>query len=118
MRHILKIRLRAVSFCLSVMVGSAGLAACDMSGPPAAVTPAVVGETIPRGQVVFARYCHSCHPNGGLGAGPSILTIDPSDEEMTNIIRHGKNRMPGFNEKVISDEELVDLIAHIDSLRQ
>ena len=100
-------------FTVSVLVGIAGLSACGTNDPPATATPPV-----PRGQTVFARYCNTCHPGGGLGAGPSLLIVSLTDAEVTDIVRHGKNRMPGFGERIISNDELADLLTYLEQMRQ
>ena len=51
------------------------------------------------------------------GAGPALIGQHYTDEELRTVVRKGKNRMPGYNEKLISEEELADLVAHVQSLK-
>ncbi len=104
----------ALAFVFSVSVGTAALSSCG--GGPAGPTPASAQA---RGQVVFARYCNSCHPGGGRGAGPALpmLVASRSDDELRSLVRGGKNRMPAFGPEVIPDDQLSDLIAYLRTLK-
>ena len=97
--------------CLLTLLVPVVLAACDSGGG---------SGTLPRsGEVVFGRYCNTCHPGGGLGAGPSLIRAVPglSDGQVRDIVRHGKSRMPGFTEQEITDAELEDLIVFVRALK-
>ncbi len=99
-------------FLLSAVLGAGVLAACD-SGPSG-------GAAVPlSGEAVFAKYCNTCHPGGGRGAGPSLIQLSPrlSDEQIKNYVRNGKNRMPAFGPDRISDTELDSLVGYIRSLK-
>ena len=101
----------AVLLCLLALLVPVVLAACDSGGDSGG---------LPRsGEVVFARYCNTCHPGGGLGAGPSLIRALPnlSDGQLRDIVRHGKSRMPGFTEQEISNAELDDLIGFVRGLK-
>jgi quinoprotein glucose dehydrogenase len=101
----------AVFLCLLALLVPVVLAACDGGGDSGA---------LPRsGEVVFGRYCNTCHPGGGLGAGPSLIRSVPdlSDDQLRDIVRHGKSRMPGFTEQEISNAELEDLIGFVRGLK-
>lgn len=104
----------AVFLCLTALLVPAVLAACDTGGSRDAGTGLVRS-----GEAVFARYCNTCHPGGGFGAGPSLVLAVPrlSDEEIRDIVRHGKTRMPGFSHEEISDVELTELVTHIRGLK-
>lgn len=100
-------------FILSALTVPLALAACDTAGADA--TPAG-----PRsGEVVFARSCNVCHPGGGFGSGPSLIQAMPgvSDDAFRNMVRHGKNRMPGFSTSDISDPELENLLTYVRGLK-
>ena len=122
-------------FFLSALSVAALLAACDNGNPPltpangdSSLTPAngnsqagIENATpgLPRGQAVFARYCNTCHPGGGKGAGPSLIERGPglSDEQIRDSVRNGRNRMPAYSQTLISDDALTDLIAYIRTLK-
>jgi mono/diheme cytochrome c family protein len=68
-----------------------------------------------RGAQVYTTYCQVCHPGGYIGAGPALRPVIPerSDEDLTQSIRRGKNRMPGFGERAISEADLNMLIEYM-----
>ncbi len=103
----------AAFLCLSALLVPVVLAACD-GGEGNSGT-----ELVRSGEVVFQRYCNVCHPGGGLGAGPSLILALPrlSDGQVRDIVRHGKNRMPGFTTAELSDAELDDLIVYIRGMK-
>lgn len=104
-------------FVLSSILGGGILAACDTGGGTSA-GPSVTA--LPQGgEAIFAKYCNTCHPGGGRGAGPSLIQSAPrfSDTEIQNIVRHGKDRMPGFGSDRIADADLAPLVAYIRSLK-
>ncbi|HEX8231067.1 MAG TPA: cytochrome c [Chloroflexia bacterium] len=99
---------------LSALLVPVALAACDNGGSGNS------GTGVPRsGEVVFQRYCNVCHPGGGLGAGPSLIRALPglSDQQVRDLVRHGKTRMPGFSDREISEEELASLLVYIRGLK-
>ena len=104
------------------------LAACDSGSGNPSPTPANGGSQVgienatpglPRGQAVYARYCNSCHPGGGRGAGPSLIELGPalSDDLLRDSVRKGRNRMPAYNQTLINDDALTDMIAYIRTLK-
>ena len=103
-------------FTLSLLLVPAVLAACGdaaMPAPSATNTP-----PMPRGQALYMKYCQQCHPGGGRGAGPSLLTSADGSDQIREVIRHGKNRMPGFGTSLISDSDVDEMIKYIDELRK
>jgi len=107
-----------IVFAVSALLTAGGLTACDIGASSSATPtapPAAAG--VERGKAVFARYCNTCHPGGGRGAGPTLMGIDDSDEELRQIVRKGKARMPGYSEAVISNEELDDLVGYLNMLK-
>jgi mono/diheme cytochrome c family protein len=106
-----------VGVLCSALLASTGLAACDSGGSspggPGGGTP------IPRtGEMIFARYCNTCHPEGGRGVGPSLITQDYSEPEMRSVVRHGRKQMPGFGVQIISDDDLNALVEYVKGLRR
>ncbi len=104
----------AALLVFAALLAPAALASCDTGGSQNTGT-----ELARPGEAVFARYCNTCHPGGGFGAGPSLILALPrlTDAEVRDIIRRGKTRMPGFSENEISDPELADLITYIRGLK-
>src|SRR5215208_6546387 len=106
-------RRAAVGFILTLLAVPSFIAACD-SGNPDVQTP--VSE-LERGKTVFARYCNVCHPGGRAGSGPNLISVTPrlTDEQIAQLVRHGKNRMPGYKEADISDADLAGIIVYLRS---
>jgi ubiquinol-cytochrome c reductase cytochrome c subunit len=96
-------------------VGSLG------SGPP---VPNVVvsGADISQGRALYTAECASCHgPSGGgdaIGGGVSAPALTESDPRTVGeAVRIGPGAMPVFNESALSDEEVADIAAYIQLLR-
>jgi mono/diheme cytochrome c family protein len=115
-------------FLLTALLAAGLVSACDSSGaPPTETAPADSGQTailqatpgLPRGKAVYARYCNTCHPGGGKGAGPSLIELAPglSDDQIKSSVRKGRPRMSSFGDSLISNDALADLVAYIRTLR-
>jgi mono/diheme cytochrome c family protein len=69
------------------------------------------------GQVVFMSNCQECHPGGASGLGPAISNKPLPGFLIRYQVRHGLGAMPAFDEEVIDDPELDQLIAYLKELR-
>lgn len=70
-----------------------------------------------RGQIAFMRRCQKCHPGGEAGLGPGI-NDKPVPSFMKRFqVRHGLGAMPSFPERVISDNELSDILEYLEALK-
>lgn len=79
-------------------------------GPLGATDPQVV-----RGQAVFDRFCHQCHPGASAGLGPSVIL---SPTLIRFQVRNGLGAMPAFDETEISDEDLEAIVAYLMKVRE
>ena len=76
-----------------------------------------------KGRGIYAAHCSGCHGSNGIPAMPAIPNFTlgqgmmKSDPEIMTFIKKGKTVMPGF-EGVLTDEEILDVIAHIRTLFQ
>jgi mono/diheme cytochrome c family protein len=104
------------TFAVSCVLGALGLAACDNGTQQAQALPS---PGLPRGEVIFARYCNTCHPGGNRGSGPSLFTLVPhmDDDSIRAVIRKGKKQMPGYNSSTIPEDHMADLILYLRSLK-
>jgi len=72
-----------------------------------------------RGQKTYMRVgCYQCHGSDGQGndAG-TALTPDPlPPEAIANFIRYSPGRMPVYPEEVVSDAEIADMVAFLESV--
>ena len=78
------------------------------------------------GEGVYKAKCASCHGADGAGATPagkatkarsfcSDEVKKETDEEWTQIIVKGKNKMPGYDKK-LTDAEIKQLVTYIRGL--
>jgi mono/diheme cytochrome c family protein len=80
------------------------------------------------GRKIYDQYCDRCHEpystRGKKGPGLkgmfqhkylSLSGLPANDERVSDIIRLGRNEMPGFS-RTLSPQELVDLLAYLHTL--
>jgi cytochrome c oxidase cbb3-type subunit 3 len=75
--------------------------------------------------VTWARQCATCHGKRGRGDGPQSMMVKArdlsspewqasvSDEQLTKVIREGKDKMPAFN---LPDNVIAGLVEHVRGL--
>ena len=73
---------------------------------------------IQSGQAAFQRHCHSCHPGGEGGLGPSLNDKPAPKWLMKTQVRTGLGAMPSFDEKQIPPAELDNLVEYVVALRR
>jgi mono/diheme cytochrome c family protein len=101
-----------ILLALAVVVASCGSA--RRSEP--IVGPIALSPTAVRGEQVFMRNCHECHPKGEGGLAPS-LNDKPLPGFLIRLqVRNGLGAMPEFGSDQISDVELADLVAYLHVL--
>lgn len=72
------------------------------------------------GKKVFTKDgCYECHGHEGQGAaqgaGPRIGPLQLSFEAFTKYVHQPTGQMPPYTSKVISDQELADIYAYLQS---
>ncbi|MFN8493462.1 MAG: c-type cytochrome [Caldilineaceae bacterium] len=71
------------------------------------------GDPVHRGAAVyFAEGCHTCH--GAVGNAPGELHLR-SGREAAEAVREGRRGMPKFGTAQISDNQLTDLVAYVNT---
>jgi mono/diheme cytochrome c family protein len=71
-----------------------------------------------RGEQVFFRFCHQCHPVGEAGLGPAI-NDKPVPHAMIKLqVRQGLGKMPAFSDQQIPGPDLDALVAYLDALKR
>ena len=76
----------------------------EMYGGPVSGDPAL-------GEPIFANNCAGCHP----GVGPDLQAHGARPAEVRLIVREGEDRMPAFGQDKISDEDLENVLAYLQS---
>ena len=101
---------------LAVVLLAASCGSARRSEP--VVGPMALSAAAARGEQVFMRNCHECHPKGEGGLAPSI-NDKPLPGFMIRLqVRRGLGAMPEFGPHQISDAELDDLIVYLQELRR
>lgn len=64
-----------------------------------------------RGQVLFGRYCDSCHPAGGKARGESLIAPEfrrdfQNEFQIAQLVREGTCLMPKFDRFLLADADL------------
>jgi ubiquinol-cytochrome c reductase cytochrome c subunit len=74
------------------------------------------------GKQIYTNYgCYECHGRQGQGSvlsGPRIGPHPTAFSAFVKYIRQPKGQMPPYSEKVVSDAELADIYAFLQSLPQ
>jgi mono/diheme cytochrome c family protein len=86
-----------------------------------AAAPALVERSDNRGQVLFGRYCDSCHPGGRAGIGSDLEGTQvkrqyTTDDKVIKLVRSGGFDMPAFSTSLLSDEDLANIAVYVRSL--
>ena len=74
-----------------------------------------------RGQILFGRYCDSCHTAGREVLGPSLRSAQFKNQyraidKIVNIVRTGGFDMPAYPPALLSDEDLRTIAEFVLSL--
>lgn len=116
--------------CLSLvsfLVASTILSSCSMGEEMRRIEESKVASRMREasrstnltGEQIFVRSCNTCHPGGGKGMGPSLISMEtdfPSDESLKKLIRQGKGMMPSQPADSINEDELKNLVAYLRNL--
>ena len=87
-----------------------------------AVTPARAADVIKGGQV-YTRHCAACHGPNGISVMPGAPHLARGERLMQpdlallGSLKSGKNAMPAYL-GILSDREILDVIAYSRTLRQ
>ena len=78
--------------------------------------PLTLNQREQQGEKVFMENCQRCHPGGEGGLGPAINRASGFTKRFQ--IRHGLGAMPAFDENMISDEELENVLSYLKALKK
>ncbi|MDE0801120.1 MAG: cytochrome c [Rhodospirillaceae bacterium] len=76
-------------------------------------------NAVERGLKTFMRVgCYECHGTDGKGseAGTALTPETLPPEAIANFIRFSPGRMPVYPVEVLSDEEIIDIVAYLESV--
>lgn len=99
----------------ALLLGSAACGSTPRSRPMVGALSLTPAEQ--HGQMLFAKYCHQCHPNGEAGLGPAINSNPAPLAAFRLQVRGGLGAMPSFPDTVLPERELDRLLAFVDAQR-
>jgi len=72
------------------------------------------------GKKIFDSYgCYQCHDHDGHGGAGARLAPNPiSFAAFSRYVRQPTGEMPPYTKKVVSDQELADIYAYLQSIPQ
>ena len=96
------------------------LARAQSSALPKEKAETVLSGNVEAGKKIFTRDgCYECHGHEGQGAaqgaGPRIGPPLLSQDALIKYVRQPSGQMPPYTSKVISDQELADIFAYLQS---
>ena len=100
----------------ALYTGLAALAADLLLAPGAALA-----ASAEHGKQVFMRAgCWQCHGTVGQGgaAGPKLAPDPLPFDALSSFVRTTNRQMPAYREEVLSDADLADLYAYLNSIPQ
>jgi mono/diheme cytochrome c family protein len=95
------------------------LAACSARREEPLVGPVPLStNSVRRGELLFMRECHRCHPHGDAGLGPALNNKPLPGGAVHQQIRRGLGAMPSFSEARLSDEDVNAIVEYVEALRR
>lgn len=120
-------KVRRLSPCLSVLILALILPGCDVERRRSDAELGLNAQQA-AGRRLYDNYCDRCHaPYSSRGRqGPPMKGIfrnkylplsgmPANDDRVTDIVRMGRNKMPGFAESM-TQEQINDLLAYLHTL--
>jgi ubiquinol-cytochrome c reductase cytochrome c subunit len=116
----------AVGFIVSITVSALLILGCPHAAGQTATLASKPGVSAngnaKNGKRVYISYgCYECHGREGQGSVLSGPRIGPDPIQLSPFVRYirePKGQMPPYTEKVVSDAELADVYAFLQSLPQ
>ena len=87
-------------------------------GPAAAPQPAAPAGNADAGKTLFVNYgCYQCHGYEAQGgaAGPRLASRSLAYAAFARYVRRPTNQMPPYTEKVVTDADLANILAYVQS---
>lgn len=76
----------------------------------------ITSTDIAHGKEVFDTHCEDCHPGGEEDVGPSLIADPHTPAKLRQQVREGSGRMRPFSVNRLSDEDLEDLLAYLQTI--
>lgn len=84
---------------------------------------AAFAADVNNGNALYQQHCTNCHGDGGMGMMPGVPDFSRGerlfapDMQLADAIRNGVRVMPAF-EGLLSDHEILDVVAYLRTLQQ
>ena len=107
-------------FAVAILLFGAASARAQSSSSQKEKTDTAPAGNVEAGKKIFTKDgCYECHGHEGQGAaqgaGPRIGPPLLSQEGFMKYVRQPAGQMPPYTSKVISDQELTDIFAYLQS---
>ncbi len=101
----------------AALLGASALAGSRAAGAAAGQAPAA-GDAAHGRQLFMRENCYYCHGTAGQGGrdGARIAAIGMNLQAFIRYVRRPAGAMPAFTEKILSDQDLTDIYAFLQSL--
>jgi mono/diheme cytochrome c family protein len=110
----MKSRIGRVRFIIGPAAFAAGLVIGQVLG-----TAGAVAASAEKGRVAFIRHgCWQCHGTQGQGGvtGPKLAPDPLPFEALSAFVRTTSRAMPPYREEILSNEDLADIYAYLESI--
>ena len=90
------------------------------SGPDGKASAASPAGSATNGKKIFESYgCYQCHGYEGQGGAGARLAPRPiAFPQFSRYVRQPTNQMPPYTRKVVSDQEVADIYAYLQTIAQ
>jgi mono/diheme cytochrome c family protein len=106
-----------VMFAMALFFGPTGMS--GQNAAPASKAAEALAGNAENGKRIFTKYgCYECHGREGQGStmtGPRLGPPPIPFEVFASYVRKPMREMPPYTAKVVSDQELVDIYAFLQS---
>lgn len=103
---------------IAFLIVAAAAAGCTARRGEPFAPVSLSSELSRRGEEVFARHCHACHPGGEGGLGPALNNKPLPGFMIRMQVRRGLGVMPSFPEERIGAADLDAIAAYLKDLRR
>ncbi len=102
----------------AALLGASALAGSRAAGAAASPPPQAAGDAAHGRQLFMRENCYYCHGTAGQGGrdGARIAAIGMNLQAFIRYVRRPAGAMPAFTEKILSDQDLTDIYAFLQSL--
>ena len=113
-----KVKRAAKGMALGILFAFSLMACAVPENTPHAEPLSMPTKELENGRILFNQHCATCHPEGMAGVGLAIINKPLPASLIRFQIRNGVGVMPGFDEDVLSDEQVEHIAEYLVYLRK